>query len=161
MGGLRRMMIAVFLMATFVLWGTHGQLRVSTPVPDQFEFFEGHAYMGSESVKWEHDRLTFVKRVADMSGKGSFVETKEELSPSPAAWQRFWARIDALGVWQWKEDYSDPKRSGPDGDSWALTLRTGAKKAKSKGYNGVPDAYSEFRGAVCRLMEDARHHERE
>jgi hypothetical protein len=161
MADLRCTFIAVFVMAVFIPAGVRSQLRESAHVPDRFEFFEGHAYMGNDLVKWEHDKLVFVKRVADMSGKGSFVETKEEISPSPGAWKRFWVRIDSLGVWQWKPDYSDPKRDGPDGESWALTLRAGAKQLKSKGYNGVPDAYSEFRDAVYKLMEDARHHERE
>jgi hypothetical protein len=160
MADLGRRLLTVFVMATFVLPGVRSQLRESSHVPERFEFFEGHAYMGSDAVKWEYDKLVFVKRVADMSGKGTFAETKEELSPSPQAWQRFWARIDSLGVWQWKADYSDPKRSGPDGESWALTLRAGAKQVKSKGYNGVPEAYSELRGAVYKLMEDARHRER-
>jgi hypothetical protein len=160
MADLGRRFMAVFVMAALVAAGVQGQLRESAHVPERLEFFEGHAYMGSDSVKWEHDKLVFVKRVADMSGKGSFVETKKELSPSPEAWQRFWARIDALGVWQWKADYSDPKRGGPDGESWALTLRAGTKQVKSKGYNGVPDGYSEFRGAVYRLMEDVRNPER-
>jgi hypothetical protein len=161
MANLQCMFIAVFLMATFVPASVRGQLRESTHLPDRFEFFEGHAYMGGDSVRWEHDKLVFVKRVADMSGKGTFAETKEELSPTPEAWRRFWARIDSLGVWQWKPDYSDPKRSGPDGESWAVTLRAGAKQVKSKGYNGVPDTYVEFRDAVYRLMEDARDHKRE
>jgi hypothetical protein len=161
MTDLRRMLIAVFVMATIVPLGVHGQLRESTQVPDQFEFLEGHAYMGRDSVKWVHDKLVFVKRVADMNGKGSFTETKEELSPTPEAWQKFCARIEALGVWQWKPDYHDPKRDGPDGESWALTLRTGEKHVKSKGYNGVPDGYGEFRDAVYKLMEDARHHKQE
>ncbi len=156
-----RMLLAVFLMATFVPAGVQGQLRQSTPVPDQFEFFEGHAYMGGDSVKWEHDRLVFVKRVADMKGKGAFVETVEQLSPTPEAWQRFWARIDSLGVWRWKSDYNDPKRDWPDGASWALTLRHGPRQIKSKGYNAVPDAYNNFRSAVYELIEDARRHQRE
>jgi hypothetical protein len=102
MADLRRMFSALLLMATFVPPSVQGQLRESTHVPDRFEFFEGHAYMGGDWVKWEHDRLVFVKRVADMEGKGSFVETKEQLSPAPEAWKRFWTRIDSLGVWQWK-----------------------------------------------------------
>ena len=159
MADLGRMFIALFLMASFVPPRVQGQSRESTHVPDRFEFFEGHAYMEGDRVKWEHDRLVFVKRVADMKGKGSFAETTEQLSPTPEAWQRFWARIDSLGVWQWKPDY--PKRDWPDGESWALSLRTGAKQLKSKGYNAVPDGYSEFRDAVYKLMEDARHHERE
>jgi hypothetical protein len=161
MAELRRMVIALLVMGTIVPPGVQGQLRESNYAPDRFEFFEGHAYMGRDSVKWEREKLVFVKRTADMSGKGTFAETKEELSPSPEAWQRFWARIESLGVWQWKADYSDPKRSGPDAESWALTLRSGTKQVKSKGYNGVPNRYSEFREAVYKLMEDARHHERE
>jgi len=157
---LRRMLLTVIVMATIVPLGMQGQWRESAAVPDRFEFFEGHAYMGRDSVKWEHDKLVFVKRVADMSRKGSFAETKEELSPTPEAWQKFWARVEALGVWQWKPDYHDPKR-GPDGESWALTLRTGEKQVKSKGYNGVPAGYGEFRDAVYKLMEDAHRHKQE
>ncbi|MGB2890988.1 MAG: hypothetical protein WBC04_25130 [Candidatus Acidiferrales bacterium] len=161
MANLRRMFLAMLLVATFVPSAVQGQLRESTLVPDQFEFFEGHAYMGGDRVKWERDTLVFVKRVADMKGKGSFVETVERLRPAPEAWQRFWARIDSLGVWRWKSDYNDPKRDWPDGESWALTLRFGERQVKSRGYNAVPDAYGEFRDAVYKLMEDARHHERE
>jgi len=153
--------MAVLLMVTSVPPGLLSQMRESTHMPERFEFFEGHAYMGGESVKWELDKLVFVKRVADMKGKGTFVETKEELSPTPEAWQQFWARIDSLGVWQWKADYSDPKRSGPDGESWALTLQAGEKQVKSKGYNGVPHAYGEFLKAVYKLMENSHHHGRE
>jgi hypothetical protein len=153
--------LAVLLTATFVPPAVQGQSHQSTHVLDQFEFFEGHAYMGSDRVKWEHDTLMFVKRVADMKGKGAFVETIEQLSPSPEAWHRFWARIDALDVWKWKSDYNDAKRDAPDGESWTLTLRCGTKRVKSKGYNAVPNTYVEFRDAVYKLIEDARHHKRE
>jgi hypothetical protein len=149
--------LAVLLAAAFIPAGVQGQMRQSTREPDQFEFFEGHAYMGSERVKWEHDTLVFVKRVADMKGKGSFDETIERLEPPPETWKRFWARIDSLGVWQWKSDYNDPKRDWPDGESWSLTLGHGAKQVKSRGYNAVPEAYSAFRDAVYKLIKDARH----
>jgi hypothetical protein len=112
MADFRRMLMAVMVMATIAPVGLQGQLRESTHVPDRFEFLEGHAYMGRDSVKWLHDKLVFVKRVADMSGKGFFAETKEELSPTPEAWEKFWARIEALGVWQWKPDYHDPNAMG-------------------------------------------------
>ena len=150
--------LAVLLAAALLPSAVHGQSRQSTNVPDHFEFFEGHAYMGGESVKWEHDKLVFTKRVADMTGKGSFNETLERLEPSPQAWERFWVRADSLGVWQWESDYHDPKRDGPDGESWSLTLEHGAKQVKSKGYNAVPEAYSSFRDAVYKLMEEVRHH---
>jgi hypothetical protein len=157
MTDLRGLFAGMLLWASFLAPGVPGQSGPSAPVPEEFEFFEGHAYMGSDRVKWEHAQLVFVKRVADMSGKGSFTETVEKLSPTPEAWKRFWDRIDALYVWRWKSDYHNPKRDWPDGESWALNLRCGAKQVKSKGYNAVPDAYGEFREAVYKLMEDARH----
>jgi hypothetical protein len=146
--------------ATFLPPAVHGQSRESTSVPDQFEFVEGHAYMGSDSVRWKREKLVFVRRVANMKGKGALDEIVEELHPTREMWRRFWARIDSLGVWQWQSDYSDPKRNGPDGESWALTLRAGPRQLKSKGYNAVPDTYSEFRDAVYNLMVDARRDKR-
>jgi hypothetical protein len=152
--GYFRHAFCVIVLATALIPHAQSQSRQSTQVPDHFEYFEGHAYMGSDRVTWQHNRLVFVKRVADM--KGSFSETVEQFNPPPEAWERFWARTDSLGVWEWKSDYSDPKRDGPDGESWALAMGYGARQLKSKGYNAVPDVYSGFRDAVHKLMTDAR-----
>jgi hypothetical protein len=76
MTDLRPIFVAVLVMATFVSLSVQGQSRESTPVPDHFEFLEGHAYMGGQSVKWEHDHLVLVKRLADMSGKGALPRRK-------------------------------------------------------------------------------------
>lgn len=149
-------LFALLVTAAFVTAGAQDAPRRSPFLPDAFEFGEGHAYMGRDWVKWEHNKLVVGKRVADMKGKGEFQETVEELSPSPEAWDRFWARAEALGVWEWKADYSSARSSMPDGESWSLTLKYGAKQVKSKGYNAVPDAYNAFREAVHHLVEDAR-----
>ncbi len=105
-------------------------------------------------MTWQGHKLVVVKRIADM--KGSFAETTSVLDPHREAWERFWTRIDSLGVWRWKAEYSDPKRDGPDGESWSLGLRFGEKHLDSKGYNAVPNDYSAFRDAVHELIEDAR-----
>ena len=68
--------LAVLLAAAFMPSGVQGQSCQSTHVPDHFEYFEGHGYIGGEWVKWEHDKLVFIKRIADMKGKGSFDEQK-------------------------------------------------------------------------------------
>ena len=148
--------LAVLLAAAFMPSCVQGQSHQSSDVPDHFEYFEGHAYMGGEWVKWEHERLVFTKRVTDMKGTGSFHETIERLEPPPQAWERFWARSDSLDVWQWKSDYSSLRSSWPDGESWSSSLGHGAKQVKSKGYNAGPEAYSAFRDAVHGLMQDAR-----
>lgn len=148
--------VAVLLAAALVPSIVQGQSRQPVYAPDHFEYFEGHAYMGGEWTKWQNKKLVFTKRVPDMTGKGSFRETTERLEPSPQAWERFWARLDSLGVWRWKSDYSSSKSNLPDGESWSLTLEHGAKELKSKGYNTLPEEYSKFRDAVRGLMEDAR-----
>jgi len=136
--------------------GAQNQSERPSHLPDEFEFGEGHAYMGNDWVKWKGDKLEVGKRVADMKGKGGFDEKVEQLKPSPEAWERFWARVDSLGIWEWKPDYSSSRSSMPDGDSWNLNLKHGKKQVKSKGYNAVPERYSDFRAAAYNLIEDAR-----
>jgi hypothetical protein len=147
---------AVLLAAALVPSGVQAQSR-SAQAPDHFEYFEGHGYMGGEWVTWEHEGLKSKERVADMTGKGSFHETIERFEPSPEAWERFWVRLESLGVWEWKANYSSANSGLPDGESWSLTVAHGAKRVRSKGYNAVPEAYGAFRDAVHGLMEDSRH----
>jgi hypothetical protein len=146
---------AVLLAMALLPSGVQGQ-SLSTQFPDHFEYSQGHGYMGGESVKWEHEALKSFKRVADMTGKGSFHETAERLEPSPEAWKQFWVRIDSIRIWEWKADYSGANSSLPDGESWTVSVEHGAKRVRSRGYNAVPEAYGAFRDAVRDLMEDGR-----
>jgi hypothetical protein len=99
MADFRCIFVAVPFIPTPIPSRAQTQSLETTRAPDRFGFYEGHGYMGGTWVKWEHDKLVFVKQVAEMTGKGSFVETTKQLSPTPDAWQRFWARIDSLGTW--------------------------------------------------------------
>jgi hypothetical protein len=160
MADLHHLILVVLLLEALFPPAVQSHSQESTNVPDQFEFVEAHAYMGSDSVRWKRERPVFVRRVAEMKGEGAFDESVEELNPTPEMWRRFWGCIDSLGVWQWESDYSDPKRDRPDGESWTLTLRAGPGQLKSKGHNAAPNTYSEFRDAVYKLMNDARRHKR-
>jgi hypothetical protein len=112
--------------------------------------------MGSERVVWEHGRLVFVRRVADMTGHGTFRETSEKLHPPREAWDRFWKQMDAAGVWQWQASYRSAMSAAADGSSWSVEVRHANRRVKSQGYNAVPATYSAFRDAVYELMEAAR-----
>jgi hypothetical protein len=61
MTDLRKAFIAVVLLTALIPTGVLGQSRQSTQVPDEFEFFEGHAYAGADRVNWKDERLVFVK----------------------------------------------------------------------------------------------------
>ncbi len=124
--------------------------------PEYFEFGEGHAYMGSERFVSKQGKLVFIKRAADITGRGTFREISEKLDPPKEAWDRFWKELDAAGVWQWQGDYKSARSSDCDGSSWSLEARHASRHVKSQGYNAVPPTYSEFRNAVYRLLDAAR-----
>jgi hypothetical protein len=130
--------------------------EASAAEPEYFEFWEGHAYMGSDRVAWENGRLVFLKRIADMTGHGTFREVSGKLDPSKEDWNRFWEQIDAAGVWQWQASYKSARSGWPDGESWSLEVRHANRRVKSQGYNAVPATYSEFRKAVYQLLDAAR-----
>jgi len=54
----------------------------------------------------------FRKTCCGHEWQGSFAETLNSYAPLRGLAGRFCARIDSLGIWQWKADYSDPKRVG-------------------------------------------------
>jgi hypothetical protein len=85
MADFRYMFVAIFRLTLSILSRVQAQSRETTRVPDRFEFLKGHAHRGGDWGKWEHDQLVFAKRVADMTGKGSFAETTEQLSPTSHA----------------------------------------------------------------------------
>jgi hypothetical protein len=136
----------------------HAQRQPGEPSlePEYFEYTEGHAYMGSDRVVWEHGRLVFVRRIADMKGHGEFREISEKLDPPKEAWDRFWKQIDTAGFWQRQASYRSAMSSAADGSSWSVEARHANRHVKSQGYNAVPATYSVFRDAVYQLMEAAR-----
>jgi hypothetical protein len=152
----RHALLAVFFIAAMSEGQAPRQSGGPSLEPEYFEFAEGHAYMGSDRIVWEHGKLVFVKRVAGMKGDGKFLETTEKLDPPKEAWDRFWRQIDAAGVWQWQASYSSARSNLPDGSSWSLEARHANRQIKSQGYNAVPAKYSEFRNAVYQLLEAAR-----
>jgi hypothetical protein len=152
----RYALLAVFFIAAMSEGQVQRQSGEFSFEPEYFEFAEGHAYMGSDRIVWQHGKLVFVKRVADMKGDGKFLETTEKLDPPKEAWDRFWRQIDAAGVWQWQASYTSAMSSAADGSSWSLEVRHANRQVKSQGYNAVPAKYSEFRNAVYQLLEAAR-----
>jgi hypothetical protein len=152
----RPAILALMVMAALTQGQTRRSNEPSSAEPEYFQFGEGHAYMGSDRVAWEDGRVIFVRRVADMTGRGTLHETSEKLDPSQDDWKRFWEQVDTAGAWQWQASYKSARSGWPDGESWSLELRHADRRVKSQGYNAVPATYSEFRKAVYELMDAAR-----
>ena len=152
----RYALLAVLFVAATSEGQTQRPLSGTFPEADYFQFIEGHAYMGSDRIVGEHGKAILVKRMASMKGDGKFLETTEKVDPPKEAWDRFWAQMEADGIWQWQASYSSARSDLPDGSSWGLEARHANRQVKSQGYNAVPAKYSEFRNAVYQLLESGR-----
>lgn len=61
---------------------------------------------------------------------------EQVLEPSAIKWRNFIAKLDAQGVWQWKEYYDNPDVC--DGTQWELEIVIGDKRVESGGSNSYP-----------------------
>ncbi len=60
------------------------------------------------------------------------------ITPAAADWRAFRAALDALEVWQWQPDFSNPGVS--DGTQWSLDIAYADRVLKSRGSNNYPDS---------------------
>ena len=83
------------------------------------------------------------------------------ITPSPEAWQRFWDKLDLLGVWKWQKDYSN--NDILDGTQWEIGIQLGKRRLKCDGSNSYPledgslndkptKAFDDFQKAVEELL---------
>lgn len=136
----------LLLVSLFALGCRTSSVPVAGTPPELFSFSQGHAYLGSETVQWNGDELEVL-----LNTRGE--EERHFVSPSPDDWKHFWARLDELDVWRWKESYTDPEKSGPDGAAWSLEIHHGDRELSSRGYNVFPEAYPELLRAVETVLE--------
>ena len=118
-------------------------------------------YVGDTyGVHWEDQALFY-----DHFAHGFDRQGTVELHPSPAQWQRFWATLDRIGVWQWGSSYRDD--SILDGPRWYVEIEVGAKRIESYGSNAYPERVEISRGqapfqrfcrAVSRLVGGRAFH---
>jgi hypothetical protein len=79
------------------------------------------------------------------------------IAPTSKQWQRFWKRVDAIGVWNWKSRHENP--AVLDGTSWRVEIAHNGKYVSSSGNNDYPDgdtmiAFEAFLKAVRELIGD-------
>jgi len=68
---------------------------------------------------------------------------------SDLEWQRFWNKIDLLGVWDWKKEYFD--QDVMDGVQWELMIdRKGRQRRRIFGSNKFPKNFE----ALTNLIND-------
>jgi hypothetical protein len=63
-------------------------------------------------------------------------ESEETAVPSKVEWERFWDKMEEIGLWDWEEDYE--KCCMVDGYSWTIKITKGPKSIDSSGMNVSP-----------------------
>lgn len=150
-----RSLLTIILLASVYAPLAQAQHAPGASAPEHFQFLQGHAYMGGESLVWENGKLISTKNVANFDGKGGVRKTVEQFEPSPQAWARFWKTLEAAGVWKWKDHYDNAVYIA-DGEGWSLELRHAGRSLKSQGYNAVPSEFDAFRKAVDQLIKESK-----
>jgi hypothetical protein len=68
--------------------------------------------------------------------KGRFSPPSNPITPSSQAWQRFWDKMDLIGVWKWQKSYWNADVL--DGIQWEVDIQCGNKRLESDGSNSYP-----------------------
>ena len=102
-------------------------------IPKVFEFrYGGRIDPNSFKIKIENGKIVFA---FDSFCSRNF---DNYIIPSEEEWQKFWDKMDKIGIWKWIEDYDCPDLIVLDGSSWNLKIELGDKKLESSGSNAYP-----------------------
>jgi len=107
--------------------GKVAKLKAPNYLPKTFTIFVGGYFNPSSySVRFENGVL--------VCRRGILCEEQSlEITPAPEAWQRFWDKVDLLGVWKWQKSYSS--NDTMDGTQWEVDMQVESKRLKSSGSN--------------------------
>lgn len=84
-------------------------------------------------------------------GEGAFRNHIKIIQPSSREWADFWLKIDKIGIWDWKSDYTD--FNVLDGYSWCLYIVKGNNSVKTVGSNRHPNNFLAFIEALEDLLK--------
>lgn len=109
-------------------------------VPTQLIITIGGFAGPRHEVRLQRGRLQYQYRTDD---------GQETVTPSAEAWADFWAELDRIKIWSWREQYDDPRIM--DGTQWSVAISDGARSIKSVGSNRYPRRFQEWLQAVRAL----------
>jgi hypothetical protein len=111
-------------------------------LPKKLVAFSGGTWTGFHHVELEGDILLYWRDPKDK-------KSGERIKPSPERWSEFRRELDAIGIWQWRSEYST--RAIRDAPVWTFEVEYSDRRIKTGGDSGVfPDksgAPTSFRAA--------------
>jgi hypothetical protein len=100
------------------------------------------------------DLPAFTERVVLWHGETLVCYTsasEHQVRPSPDAWAAFWAALDRLAVWEWRETYAEPDVL--DGRQWSLAIVHGGRELLASGASAEPPEFARFLETLDRLVD--------
>ena len=115
--------------------------------------YENIYQIGCESCEFIPEKNILRSDNDLMDVKTSYPLGIKEIEAKNDKLNKFWKRIDQIGVWNWENEY-DNKNANTDGHQWELSLKN--KEGKSidvKGYEMYPASFNKFINALNKLFE--------
>jgi hypothetical protein len=101
-------------------------------IPSSFAFWMGGFRGPGYDIESDGVRITF-----DETKVGTTCALSSEIMPTARAWDRFWHRLDAINIWEWESEYSNPEVR--DGTLWTLEISHGGRSLVTRGDNAYPN----------------------
>lgn len=114
--------------------------------------YEHFYQIGCESCEFIPEKNILRSDNALMDVKTAYPLGIKEIEAKNDNLNKFWKRIDQIGVWNWESEYNDDTFTC--GHQWELSLIN--KEGKSidvKGYEMYPDSFNKFINALNKLFE--------
>jgi len=110
----------------------------------EFSFEIGGFRLDSYKI-YSQDQFVIIQNM-DVPG---LITDSNKVEVSDLEWQRFWNKIDLLGVWDWEKEYFD--QDVMDGVQWELMIdRKGRQRRRIFGSNKFPKNFE----ALTNLIND-------
>ena len=114
--------------------------------------YEHFYQIGCESCEFIPEKNILRSDNALMDVKTAYPLGIKEIEAKNDNLNKFWKRIDQIGVWNWESEYNDDTFTC--GHQWELSLIN--KEGKSidvKGYEMYPASFNKFINALNKLFE--------
>lgn len=112
-------------------------LRTLSPHrPTVFQAAVARAHGPSSELVWDGRLLRYR---AWRGGDPASAPMEVPIQPDPAAWERFWAAMDAIGVWHWCGRYDADDLGPTSGPGWVVRMDHGRRFVDASGLAAFPD----------------------
>ena len=115
-----------------------------------FEFsFEIGGFFSRDNYKiFNQDRFIIIQNM----GAPGLITDVNKIEISNLEWDKFWNRIDLLGVWNWEKDYID--KGVRDGIQWELMIdKKGRKRRRIYGSNKYPKNFETLTNLINEISK--------